>query len=271
MTLHLVRKYTGHDITHDAVTAARHASGTLPVLAAAIVDTCHALTTTEANLTRCADTIAGHLADVRRALNAGPGEPAPTLDPLGVLQAHGPRLNALTVQRATQISHLQALARIWLAHHQPHQTPTAERAEQVRHVAERILAAIDDDISEGTVPAGIGSFTDLHRYLDAGDYLIAAGVPYDGTKDSIDLAVAAQGLVVASLRTPGRPFCTHGTCRFAAHDHTTSQGPDGADLNAAVPLRCRHCDQPAHYDQRLDDYRHDDPAAPDCFLIHRDD
>ncbi|MCX5122013.1 hypothetical protein OG992_33150 [Micromonospora sp. NBC_00362] len=270
MTLRLVRKYTGHDITDDAIAAARQASGTLPVLAAAIVDTCYALTSTEANLARCADTIAGHLADVRRALSAGPDEPAPTLDPLGVLQAYGPRLTALTVQRATQISHLHALAQIWLAH-QPHQPPAAGRAEQARHFAERIVAAIDEDISAGTVPGGIGSFVDLHRYVDANDYLIVAGVPYDGTADSIDVAVAVQGLVVASLRTPGRPFCTHGTCRFAAHDHTTSQGPDGADLDAAVPLRCRHCDQPAHYDRRLEEYRHDDPAAPDCFLVDRDD
>ncbi|MFC4148047.1 hypothetical protein ACFO0M_17465 [Micromonospora mangrovi] len=271
VTSDLIRKYTGHDITDDAVAAARHATGALPVIAAAIDDTCHALSSTEAALTRNTDTIAAHLADVRCALAVGPGEPAPALDPLGVLHGHGPRLSALTVQRATQIGHLQALIRIWLAHHQPAPPPTADRAEPIRRFAERIVAAIDDDISEGIVPAGVGSSTDLHRYLDGSDYLIAAGVPYDGTDDSIGLTVAVQGLVVARLRAPGRTFCTHGTCRFAAHDHTTRQGPDGVDLDVAVPLRCRHCDQPAHYEQRLDDYRHDDPAVPDCRLIHRDD
>ncbi|MEV0810949.1 hypothetical protein [Micromonospora sp. NPDC050200] len=80
-----------------------------------------------------------------------------------------------------------------------------------------------------------------------------------------------QGLVVARLRAPGRTFCTHEACTFATHDHTTTQSPDGEDLHTAAPMRCRHCGQPAHYDSRLDDYRHDDPAAPDCFLIHRDD
>ncbi|MBM0260107.1 hypothetical protein [Micromonospora sp. 4G55] len=192
-------------------------------------------------------------------------------NPIGVLQAQGPRLDALIAQRAAQISHLRALVRIWLAHHQPHQPSAGEPAEQVRRFADLILAAIDEDISQGVVPAGIGSFVDLHRYLDANDYLITAGVPYDGTQTSIDLTAAVQGLVVAQLRTPGRRFCTHGTCRFAAHDHTTAHGHDDADLDAAVPMRCRHCGQSTHYERCLDDYRHDDPAVPDCFLIHRDD
>ncbi|MCO1593773.1 hypothetical protein M8C17_01175 [Micromonospora sp. RHAY321] len=270
MTLHLIGKYTGHDIPDDTL-AARTRGGAPAVLAAALADACHALTGTETDLARCADTIAARLDDVRRALAARPGEPAPTINPTGVLQADGPRLDALSAQRAAQISHLRALVRIWRAQHQPHQPPTGDSADQVRRFAERIVAEIDDDISEGIVPAGVGSFTDLHRYLDANDYLICAGVPYDGTPASIDLTRSVQDLVVARLRTPGRRFCTHGTCTFAAHDHTNAHGPDGTDLDAAVPLRCRHCGQPAHYDARLEDYRHDDPAVRDCFLIHRDD
>ncbi len=35
-------------------------------------------------------------------------------------------------------------------------------------------------------------------------------------------------------------------------------------------MRCGHCALPAHYDEKLRRYRHDDPAAPDCFLISRD-
>ncbi|MEV0811209.1 hypothetical protein [Micromonospora sp. NPDC050200] len=89
-TLHLVRKYTGHDFTEDALAAARQGPGALPVLAAAIADTCHALTATEADLARCADTIAGHLAHVHRALTAGPGEPAPTINPIGCCKPTDP-------------------------------------------------------------------------------------------------------------------------------------------------------------------------------------
>ncbi|RKN46164.1 hypothetical protein [Micromonospora endolithica] len=179
-------------------------------------------------------------------------------------------MDTLTAQRATHITHLRALVRIWPAHHTP-DTPTTDQAGRVRRYAETIVAAIDDDISEGIVPAGIGSYADLHRYIDANDYLIAAGVPYDGTQASIDLTVAVQGLVVARLRHGDRPYCTHGACNYPAHDHTTAYDPNGQDLNQAPPMRCRHCDRPAHYDARLDDYRHDDPATPDCFLIHRDD
>ncbi|MDZ5447254.1 hypothetical protein U2F26_31870 [Micromonospora sp. 4G57] len=121
------------------------------------------------------------------------------------------------------------------------------------------------------MPSGIGSFTDLHRYLDANDYLIRADVPHNDSQTSIDLTTTVRALVIARLRTPGRAVCTHGACRFAAHEHTSTQGPDGSDLEAAVPMRCRHCGQPAHHDRCLDDYRHDNPAAADCFLIHRDD
>ncbi|MFV2114215.1 hypothetical protein ACFHW0_18005 [Micromonospora sp. LOL_025] len=42
------------------------------------------------------------------------------------------------------------------------------------------------------------------------------------------------------------PYCTHGTCAFPAHDHTTAYDPDGHDISQAQPMRCRHCGQPAH-------------------------
>ncbi|MCL7456403.1 hypothetical protein M8I35_04325 [Micromonospora sp. MSM11] len=270
MPMHLVRKYTGHTISAHEIAHARRQGTTAAAIATAIADTCHALAATEANLTQCAGTLATDLDEVRRALAAGPSDPTPTPNPTGRLQTHGPRLDALTAQRATHITHLRALARIWLAHHTP-TTSTASQAEQMRRYAATILAAIDNDIREGTVPTGIGSYVDLHRYLDANDYLIATGVPYDVTQASIDLIAALQGLVVARLRQGDRPYCTHDTCAFPTHDHTTAYDPDGHDLSKAQPMRCRHCGQPAHYDARLDDYRHDDPATPDCFLIHRDD
>ncbi len=135
--------------------------------------------------------------------------------------------------------------------------------------AERIMTDIDDDIAGGALPASVRSFTDLHDYLDANDYLQAAGVPYDATPATIDVIVAVQEEVNRRLADPGRPYCTYGTCHYAKHDHTTTQGPDGQELDPPVPMRCNDCGQPAHYDEKLEDYRHDDPAAPDCFLIHR--
>ncbi|WP_327007634.1 hypothetical protein OHA72_10385 [Dactylosporangium sp. NBC_01737] len=134
--------------------------------------------------------------------------------------------------------------------------------------AGQILTAVDDSIAEGILPATVRSFTDMHDHCDANDFLIDAGVPYDGTEATIELTVAVQDAVTAALRAPDRPWCTHGTCRFPGHDHTTTQTDDGTDLDTPAPMRCTDCGQPAHYDTRLGDYRHDNPAAPDCFLIH---
>ncbi|WP_319461445.1 hypothetical protein [Micromonospora sp. RTP1Z1] len=149
---------------------------------------------------------------------------------------------------------------------QTHPLPPAA----VARYADLILAEIDDDIAESVVPAGVRSFADLHRYVDANDYLIAAGVPHDATPTTIEVTVDVQNEVTARLRTPDRPFCTCDTCAFPAHDHATYTGRDGEDLDVAAPMRCHHCGQPAHYDERLQDYRHDDPSTPDCFLIRRD-
>jgi hypothetical protein len=141
---------------------------------------------------------------------------------------------------------------------------------EIAGYAERILAAIDDDIAEGALPASVRTFGDLHTYLDANDYLQAVGVPFDGTPATIELTGAVQDDVTRRLQGPGRPYCTFGACHYPKHDHTTLQGPDGEQLPQPVAMRCQHCGQPAHYDQKIHQYRHDDPAAPDCFLIRRD-
>ncbi|GAB3147143.1 hypothetical protein GCM10027290_29960 [Micromonospora sonneratiae] len=141
---------------------------------------------------------------------------------------------------------------------------------RVAGYADHIMTEINGDISEGMVPPGVGSFADLHRYLDANDYLEDAGVPQHGAQADLDLAVAVQDEVSRRLRMPGRAFCTYGRCTFSTHDHTSTASENGQHLDREVPLRCAHCGHPAHYDTRLADYRHDDPAVPDCFLIRRD-
>lgn len=59
---------------------------------------------------------------VRSAVDAGPGQQAPTLNPLGELQARGPRLDAVIAVRDDRISHLRTLARLW--QHLPHDGDT---------------------------------------------------------------------------------------------------------------------------------------------------
>ncbi|MGI5214836.1 hypothetical protein [Plantactinospora sp. CA-290183] len=140
---------------------------------------------------------------------------------------------------------------------------------RVAFYADHIMTEINGDIAEGIVPPGVGNFADLHRYLDANDYLEDAAVPYRNQADR-DLVSAVQNEVSRRLRTPGRTFCTYRRCAFNAHDHTTTVSPNGQHLDSDVPLHCGGCGQPAHYDARLEDYRHDDPAVPDCFLIRRD-
>ncbi len=159
----------------------------------------------------------------------------------------------------------------------PHPQKAAEPAEpagptpqaDINRYAEHIMAAIDDDIAEGGLPGSVACFTDLHDYVDANDYLQGAGVPMPTADGGIDTIVAVQDEVTRRLSAPGRRHCTHGACPYPRHDHTTTQGPDGAELDEPIAMRCGHCGQPAHYDDKLSRYRHDDPAAPDCFLISR--
>ena len=133
--------------------------------------------------------------------------------------------------------------------------------------AAQILTAIDDSIAEGALPTTVRSFTELHDYCDANDFLIEAEVPYDATDATIALIVAVQDAATAALRAPGRAWCTYGTCRYPGHDHTTTQDHDGNDLHAPAPMHCPDCGQPTHYDTRLGDHRHDHPDAPTCLLI----
>jgi hypothetical protein len=57
-----------------------------------------------------------------------------------------------------------------------------------------------------------------------------------------------------------------GGCTNADHDHKTTMDADGNEV-PAQPMVCDHCHLPCHYDFRIDDYEHDDPAVA-CFLIH---
>ncbi len=148
--------------------------------------------------------------------------------------------------------------------------PQADVAAQVDRYVADIIAAIDGDIAEGALPGSVACFGDLHTYLDANAYLDEAGVPMPTAAGGLDIIVAVQDEVSRRLSAPGRVHCTYGACAYPRHDHTTTQGPDGGDLDEPVAMFCEHCGQPAHYDEKLRRYRHDDPATPDCFLISRD-
>jgi hypothetical protein len=57
-------------------------------------------------------------------------------------------------------------------------------------------------------------------------------------------------------------------CGNPLHDHTTDVDDGGVIVEARVAMLCNGCRLPAHWDEGVGDYRHDDPD-PDavCFLI----
>jgi hypothetical protein len=44
--------------------------------------------------------------------------------------------------------------------------------------AAKIMAEIDSDIADGTVPATVATFGELHDHVDANDYAQQVGVPF---------------------------------------------------------------------------------------------
>ena len=51
------------------------------------------------------------------------------------------------------------------------------------------------------------------------------------------------------------------------HDHTTIEDGEGGTLDEPIAMRCTDCGLPTHYDEAIDSFVHDDPDAPDCFLM----
>ena len=107
----LTATYTGHPIEQDALIAAHRRGGLAAALADAVQQAADTLA--GADLAHLCSSITDRLGTVARTITAGPGEPVPTLNPLGELQATGPRLDAVIAVRADRISHLRTLVRLW--------------------------------------------------------------------------------------------------------------------------------------------------------------
>lgn len=76
------------------------------------------------------------------------------------------------------------------------------RAGAVERYADEIMQMIDDDISEGVVPADVASFVDLHDHVDANEYTLCAGVPFDlmaDDDDGMDLVYEVEAEVARRL------------------------------------------------------------------------
>jgi hypothetical protein len=114
---HLVLKYCGVRISVQALTDTIPGDSSRPTVASELRDAVGALASSEALIAQLVPTIGDALRDVEQVLAAGPDDQIPVIDSTGVLQARGPRLDALLARRAAQIEHLRAITRLWVAQH----------------------------------------------------------------------------------------------------------------------------------------------------------
>jgi hypothetical protein len=112
-----IRQYTNHSITTDELTA--DADPWRSTLAHAVERAASAVVRIDDELGQVAGWVTDKTDRVRAALAAHPGQPLPTLNPLGELQAHAPRFDALISERAARIEHLQAVVALWVAQPTP--------------------------------------------------------------------------------------------------------------------------------------------------------
>jgi hypothetical protein len=109
----IITKYTGQPVRDDQLIAGHRRGGLAAALAAALERAADAVADAETELTRLTRAITDRAAAVTRTLDAEPGQQAPTLNPLGELQATGPRFDAVIAVRADRIGHLRTLVRLW--------------------------------------------------------------------------------------------------------------------------------------------------------------
>ncbi|WP_416901328.1 hypothetical protein [Micromonospora echinospora] len=113
----LILKYCGVRISAQALSAAIATGVDQPTVATELWHALTALASTEAQIAQLVPTLRDALQDIERVLAAGPDDRIPVVDSTGVLQARGPRLDALIGRRAAQVEHVRALTRLWGTRH----------------------------------------------------------------------------------------------------------------------------------------------------------
>lgn len=111
--LALCLKYTGQRIDDDAIIAAHRHGGLHKALAHSMEQAAEAVRSVDRELTAVTTQVSACARKVDQSLSATAGEPVPTLNPLGELQAGGPRFDALIAIRAGRIEHLRQLVNLW--------------------------------------------------------------------------------------------------------------------------------------------------------------
>lgn len=110
---HLITKYTGHRLDPAALRAAGKVAGIAAALGEAIGQAALAVEEVDRELTHRIPSIIEYLTRVKTTVNAELGEPAPGLNPVGELQAQGPRFDTLIAMREERLQHLRTLLKLW--------------------------------------------------------------------------------------------------------------------------------------------------------------
>jgi len=141
----------------------------------------------------------------------------------------------------------------------------------IEEYADEVMTAIDDCIAEGRIPADVATYSDLHSYVDANDFLLDAGVPW-GTdipegQDPNGVWVDVENEVQRRLRV--RTWAAiHARwsgleqCHPDAHDRSVPTGP-GAEHTADDEglLTCNACGAAMYYCHNTGWYHHVDPGT----------
>lgn len=120
---------------------------------------------------------------------------------------------------------------------------------------------LNPDAKTGFMVGWYGLLNDFTATVEDDDLIVT-----EGTAEALVDAVKRLVNHEATYALP-QPFCTHGQCDNAQHDHTTTITPTGDMVEEPIPMMCNVCGVPTHYDYTDEAYHHDNPEAAPCFLI----
>ena len=106
-------KYTDFRVEDDALIAAHQRGGIDALIAQAVERAADAVRHVDKELAFLSAQIFNSISAVDENLHAAPGQQVRTLNPLGELQANGPRFDALIAMRADRIEQLRQLVHLW--------------------------------------------------------------------------------------------------------------------------------------------------------------
>jgi hypothetical protein len=120
----ITETYTGQRVGFADLVTAAHVADPLAramarVVASAVERAAYAVGDIDADLARVAASIGDTADRVQHVLAATAGQPVRSLNPLGELQANGPRFDVLIAARDGRIAHLRTVTSLWWHLHAP--------------------------------------------------------------------------------------------------------------------------------------------------------